>query len=195
MQLRARTFVQKAVADLRVPRRLARDPAAEGLHRDHLRQSCSRERLVLAPRHVVRPATPIQQLAAVPTSARPSAIPSRHKLAAVPQVPMEGAAAAIWSRGSASLAPESAIDRFDGICPSRSGGRGLLQGSVPSGCGFRHTRTSQNVHDSGLARRNRPLLRPHVLVLAPQYTEHRVSASCLTNSSTLYPMSSPMTSI
>ena len=107
--------------------------SAEGLHRDHLRQPCSRERLVLAPRHAVPPATPIQQLTAVPTSARPSAIPSRHKLAAVPQVPMEGSAAAIWSRGSASLAPESAICRFGRICPSRSGGRGLLQGSVPGG--------------------------------------------------------------
>ena len=107
MQLRARTFVQKAVADLLGPRRLERDPAAEGLHRDHLRQPCSRERLVLAPRHVVPPATPIQQLAAVPTSAPPSAISSRHELVDALRVCPGGAAAAIWSSCLTDIANES----------------------------------------------------------------------------------------
>ena len=41
---------QNEVADPLGPRRLARDPAAERLHHDHLRRRCGRERLVLAPR-------------------------------------------------------------------------------------------------------------------------------------------------
>ena len=57
----------------------------------------------MAPRHIVPSATPIQLLTAVPTSAPPSAIPSRHELVGALRVCPGGAAAAISSRSSASL--------------------------------------------------------------------------------------------